>query len=1046
MTDPFVHLRVASGYSLRYGASHPSSLVERAAEYDMDILALTDRDGLYGAVRFAKACLRAGIAPVLGVDLAVPFALPELGSSPVRASRTPTRGGAVRDLKLPRVVVLAASKVGWAALCRLVSATHLSGARGEPVSSSRLIAEHAASGDVVVLLGADSEVGAALAVERPDLADEALRRWQEILDTPQLALAVTHHQGAGSGPGSLRHAARMLALADRQGITAVITNQVRMADRHLAPTVDVLDSVRRLVALDSRHVDRRNAEGYLKSGKEMQLLADEVARHAGRGESGGRHLLAQTRALAMRCMLDPHRDLGLGETHLPELSVLNGAGQVISQGSGAGRDEALAVLQSRCEAGIARRYGVPSGQVRQRLAEEIGVVRQMGYASYFLTVADVVDLIKGMGVRCAARGSGAGSLVNYLLGISGIDPLRHGLLMERFLSPLRQALPDVDIDVESARRLEVYDKILANFGGERVACVAMLDTYRVRHAVRDVGAALSLPPGEVDAIAKAFPHVRARDARAALRDLPELRAAGLGERRLDLLFSLVESLDGLPRHIALHPCGVLLSDATLLDRTPVEASFGGYPMSQFDKDDVEDLGLLKLDVLGIRMQSSMAHATAEISRTEGVEVDVDALELDDSETFALIQTANTLGCFQIESPGQRELIGKFAPETFADMIIDISLFRPGPVKSDMVTPFLEARQGWKPPRYLHPDLEPHLRETSGVVVFHEQVIQIIATLAGCTLAEADEARRGLGDWQGKDDVKAWFVPRARERGYTEPVINRIWEVLEAFASFGFCKAHAAAFALPTYQSAWLKAHYPAHFLSGVLTHDPGMYPKRLILEEARRLGVAILSLDVNASTGSYRVERVGRYDEPPPQVMDSPPRLAPGAGLPDGRDFGIRLSLADVKGINETEIDRVVAGQPYSSLSDFWFRTRVSHPVAERLVLAGAFDSIYGIGAATPVRRRNRVTRRDLLLAVADLQRSAQADVRAASRARGLRRTSLATTTEAPASLGVVSDPGGPARSDPRGGVPRREHSRRFRDRQEIPGRDVASVEIPGAT
>ncbi|HEX8487047.1 MAG TPA: PHP domain-containing protein, partial [Propionibacteriaceae bacterium] len=555
MTDPFVHLRVASGYSLRYGASHPSSLVERAAEYDMDTLALTDRDGLYGAVRFAKACLRTGIAPVLGVDLAVPFALPELASA--RAGRlsaggrssasTPTRGGAVRDQRLPRVVVLASSKAGWGALCRLVSATHLSGARGEPVSSSRLIAEHASSGDLVVMLGADSEVGTALAAERPELAEEALRRWQEILDTPQLALAVTHHNGPGSGPGSLSHAARMLALADRQGVTAVLTNMVRMADRHLAPTVDVLDSVRRLVALDRRHVDRHNAEGYLKSGKEMQSVADEVARHAGRGESGGRHLLAQTRALAVRCILDPQRDLGLGETHLPELSVLNGAGEVISQGSSEGRDEALAVLQARCDAGIAARFGSRTDAVDQRLVAEIEVIRQMGYASYFLTVADVVDLIKGMGVRCAARGSGAGSLVNYLLGISGIDPLRHGLVMERFLSPLRQALPDVDIDVESARRLEVYEKILANFGGERVACVAMLDTYRVRHAVRDVGAALSLPPGEIDAIAKAFPHVRARDARAALRDLPELRAAGLGERRMDLLFSLVESLDGLPR-------------------------------------------------------------------------------------------------------------------------------------------------------------------------------------------------------------------------------------------------------------------------------------------------------------------------------------------------------------------------------------------------------------------------------------------------------------------------------------------------------------------
>ncbi len=226
-------------------------------------------------------------------------------------------------------------------------------------------------------------------------------------------------------------------------------------------------------------------------------------------------------------------------------------------------------------------------------------------------------------MRCAARGSGAGSLVNYLLGVSGVDPIRHGLLMERFLSPLRQALPDIDVDVESARRLEVYEAILDRYGGERCVCVSMMDTYRVRHAVRDVGAALGMPPGETDAIAKAFPHIRARDARVALRELPELRASGLAEERLDLMFRLVERLDGLPRHIAVHPCGVLLSDATLLDRTPVEASFAGFPMSQFDKDDVEDLGLLKLDVLGIRMQSAMAHALEQIELTDRVEIDLD---------------------------------------------------------------------------------------------------------------------------------------------------------------------------------------------------------------------------------------------------------------------------------------------------------------------------------------------------------------------------------------------------------------------------------------
>ncbi|MEP7160302.1 MAG: DNA polymerase III subunit alpha [Dermatophilaceae bacterium] len=993
MRTPFVHLHVASSSSMQYGVSGPADLVAAAAADGQRILALTDRDGVYGMVRFARACAQAGVAPVLGVDLAIEeesppaFGVPNRDVRGVRpphggapggeTRRTPVRGGLPVDDYRPRVTVLARGAAaglldgaGWARLCRLVTATHLRGIRGRPVATRASIAEHSAEhapgceieraagpgagAALVVLLGPDSDVGRALAARRVARAEELLGRWREALPAGSLVIELTCHGGPPGTRGSDAHCADLIRLARRAGIPTVLTAAVRHVAPEQAVVVDLLDAARRLVPLAERHLDRLTTAGHLASTARMEALATDLM-----GPSEGRELLRRTLALGVECVQRPREDLGIGSVHLPE-------GEVLGLAPG---DDAQRVLAERCRGAVATRYADASAAtlaaVAARLDAELAVIETLGYPTYFLTVAVVVDLIRARDVRVAARGSGAGSLVNYLLGVSGVEPLAHGLLMERFCTTLRAQLPDIDIDTESARRTEIYEAILERFGAERVSCVSMMETYRVRHAIRDVGAALGLPPVEIDAMAKAFPHIRARDARSAIAELPELAASGFGSPRLECLWELVEALDGLPRHIALHPCGVLLSDAGLLDRTPVESSWLGFPMSQFDKDDVEAIGLLKLDVLGIRMQSAMAHSLREIERVEGRAIDLDdraQVALDDPTTFELIRSTRTLGCFQIESPGQRELIGKFAPETFEDLIIDISLFRPGPVKSDMVTPFLRARQGWQPPDLLHPSLTEALAPTCGVVVFHEQVLQILAISAGISLAEADEVRRALGSRDGQERVEAWWRPLARRRGYSPADADRIWAVLAAFASFGFCKAHAAAFALPTFQSAWLKAHHPAAFFAGVLTHDPGMYPQRLILDDARVDGVTILPLDVNASVGSYRVECCDDADE-----------------------LGLRMSLSGVKGIHAEEVERIVASAPYEDLDDFWRRARASRPVTERLVLAGAFDALYGLdpGRSAGLGRRGRISRRDLLLHVAELDRWSRATAPAASRARG---------------------------------------------------------------
>jgi error-prone DNA polymerase len=895
----FTHLHVASSFSMRYGIASPAALAARAAQDGMPALALTDRDGLYGAVKHIQACREASISPITGVDLALSEGPGKTGPPPRLANETASR------------ITLLARSGGWASLCHLVTAAHR-GERGVPTVTPGLVAEHA--NGLIVLLGPGSTVGRAVAARRPGAAAAELARWRDRAET--VIEIVDHH-----GPGDTATAARMVRLAGEQGIPAVLTNAVRYLDPADQPVAQVLDAARQLTPLGRRHLAGHNARAYLKTGEQMARVAARIcgsgrcpAAGPGRCEDPAHQLLAATAALAERCYLDQARDLGIGSLHLPET----------------GGDE-LARLRQRCAEGL-RQKGLTTKpwrrrEVTERLDHELGIIARTGLASYFLTVADVADLIRARGIRCAIRGSGAGCLVNYLIGISGIDPLEHGLIMERFLSEKRKNLPDIDLDVESARRVEAYHAIIERYGEERCGCVSMMETYRARSAIRDTAAALGLPPHEIGALAKAFGHIRARGISTALAELPELRASNLAVPQLTSLFRIAERLDGLPRHIAMHPCGVVLSSATLLDRVPMERSAEGLPLCQYDMDDVEAAGMIKLDVLGVRMQSAMSYALAEIERTRGERVDIDAISPGDEPTFEMIRSGRTLGCFQIESPGQRELVTRLEPRDLGDLIVDISLFRPGPVNSDMITPYLDIRHGRRPACYPHEDLAEILAETGGVVIFHEQVLRIVHGMTNSGYSAAERMRRNLSDTSARQKAGELFRAAALRRGYDDTTVRRVWDVLEAFGGFGFCKAHAAAFAIPTYQSAWLKRHYPAAFYAGVLTHDPGMYPKRVITGDAKLSGIPVLPVDVNASAAGWQVERAADCAE------------------------GVRTGLREVKGISDAEVARIVAGRPYASLRDFWERARVSRPVTESLVLVGAFDPLYASQTARPSRR-----------------------------------------------------------------------------------------------
>jgi error-prone DNA polymerase len=889
----FTHLHVASAFSGHYGVTRPERMAEAVAATDSDALAITDRDGLYGAIKHIGACLQLNLSPIVGVDLAV---FDESGETLARAT----------------IIAHGNNKGhGWSKLCAIVSAAHASRGKSSAIRKeaqvgikrSELAKLLGTDGGCTVLLGPDSDVGRAILTGPRQLATSLLDSWRQLFRYPAtLGIEVVSHITEPGSAYSTYQANAMLQLADQLGIPTVLTNAVRYLEPDDALTADVLDAARHLEPL-GLFTPQPNAQAWLKPALSMQALAIEICGDASRALK----LLDSTAKLADRCRLDPVSDCGWGKPKTPEKSALGIDGNPFE------------VLWQKAHSAIDHYYRNANSellsQVHHRLGQELITINKLGFATYFLTVADVAQMIRDMKIRSQARGSGAGSLTNYLLGISGVDPIEHDLLFERFLSTERSSLPDIDIDVESARRHDIYRAIFKRYGSERVTLLSMQSTYRGRGAMRDSGLALGLEDDEIDEIAKNMWRFSARSFRGALATKPELSkvAAAIEEdRRMNLLVDITERLDRLPRHISMHPCGVILGDSTLLQRTSVEPSGLGLPMSQFDKDDMDPMGLLKLDVLGVRMQSAMAYAVREISRVRGQEIDLDNVARDDEATFKTIRTTNTLGIFQIESPGQRELTGKHQPTKFNDLTIQISLFRPGPMKGNMIAPYLDGRHGFAKPDFIHKDLVPILQETWGVVIFHEHVLRIFNVMTGCGLAKADEMRRSLENPRASAQVKHFFYEKATSRGYDQSVIDRVWQILESFSSFGFCKAHGAAFALPTYQSAWLKTHYPTEFLAGLFTHDPGMYPKRLLMAEARRLGVKILPMDVNRSTDEYLVET-----------------------------DGIRLALTELQGISENEVARIIEEQPFKDLSDFYLRVKPSRRTFERLALVGGFDSFH---------------------------------------------------------------------------------------------------------
>src|SRR5579884_353154 len=880
-----IHLHVHSNFSFLDGSSSPERLILRAAELGMSALALTDHDGLYGAVRFLQAARSQGIKPILGAEMCLTS---EEGRS--------------------HLVLLARNRQGYSHLCRIITKAQLDHQDDPHITLDDLAPW---SDGLTALSGCrKGEIARLIRQGKREEAQHVARRYAEIF--PSFYIELEHHHLPDDTP--LVEALR--DVADRTGLPCVIANDVHYATPDGHRLRDVMACIQTRTTLDGwtdvRHV---NGEYYLKSEEEMRGAFRLPRRLFDR-------YVAATREIADACSVQ----LLAASSRPPDFPVPDG-------------ETPFSYLYRLCQEGAARLYRPLTPDVSSRLAYELAVIEQMGLASFFLCVWDIVRFSRDQGIRCAGRGSAADSIVAYVLGITAVDPLANNLLFERFLNPGRVGMPDIDIDFDSRRRDEVIAYIQDRYTAEHAAMVANVITYRSRSAFRDVAKAMGLSPSAIDHLAaklsyRGVSHMREelQLAGVTVDDVPRLADsdASSGETLpaplpeetsspvLGQILDLCEALDGYPRHLSLHNGGMLITAEPLTDVVPLEYATSGVRVCQFNKDDVEQMGLIKFDILGLRTLSIVDEAVRMISETRGITLDIDSLSLDDPAVYDVICSSQTIGIFQIESPGQWALLARSQPRTFGDLIIQIALFRPGPLQGGMVNPYVERRQGREPVSYPHPSLEDALRDTLGIVIFQEQVLQVAHDFAGLSYAQADDLRRAMSHYRTDAEMNVCresFVESAVHIGRDRRLAEEMYHTITYFSGYGFCRSHAAAFAKTVYQTAFLKVYYPAEFLAAILSNEPCCYyPTQTVVEEARRWGIRVLPVDINRSRARYVVEQ--------------------------GR---IRMGLLQVKGLSEEAAEEIVTARGrrrFVSLADCWKRTTVDRKVMETLIAVGAFDTL----------------------------------------------------------------------------------------------------------
>ncbi len=874
----FVHLHNHTCYSLLDGADKIPDLLARTKELGMEAIAITDHGVMYGVIEFYKEAKKAGIKPIIGCEIYV-------------APRSHRDKVAGQDDTPYHLVLLAENQEGYQNLIKLVSIAGVDGFYYKPRVDKELLSKYH-KGLIALSACLAGEVPSLLLQGKEQEAEKAALLYREIFGEDNFYLELQDH---GMAEQRIVNS-KILELHERTGIPLVATNDVHYVSLDNAHTQDVMLCIQTGKTIyDQERLKFETQEFYLKSEEEMRLLFGDYP-----------EALANTVKIAERCNVD----FEFGQNHLPVFSVPSGF-------------TVDSYLEKLCREGLAERYIPVTSVEEERLQFELDTIRRMGYSGYFLIVWDFIRFAKSKGIYVGpGRGSAAGSIVAYCLGITEIDPIKYKLLFERFLNPERVSMPDIDIDFCYERRGEVIEYVVEKYGADHVAQIITFGTLAAKAAIRDAGRAMGVPLPLVDKVAKMIPPEIGITLEKALNIAPDLQQLATEDSTVQELLDTAMELEGMPRHVGVHAAGLVISAKPLVEYLPVQRTADGLVCTQFDKDTVEELGLLKMDLLGLRTLTVANNAVKLVEQSQGITIDLSQISLDDPEVYELLSKGDTIGVFQLESSGLRAVLKELKPQTFEDIIAINALYRPGPLGSGMIEDFIKRRHGEVEVTYLHPILEPILKPTYGVIVYQEQVMMIASELAGFSLGEADLLRRAMG--KKKPEILAGlrqqFIDGAEKKGVNGETAGKVFDLMEYFAGYGFNKSHSAAYALLAYQTAYLKAKFPVEFMAALMTSVMETADRvPFYVQECRERKIKVLPPDINESSESFLV----RKDE-------------------------IRFGLGAIKQVGVHAIQAILKERengPFLSLQDFCARVdlnQLNRRVLENLIKAGAFSSIPG--------------------------------------------------------------------------------------------------------